>query len=98
MTFVICHFAKQKRLSFPSSTHVSHCLFDLVHCDLRDLFQFQLVKVTNTFLPLWMITLDVLGFTCLNLSQKHKLLLNSFLTWLKLNLVQKSSVLEVIMA
>ena len=30
----ICHFAKQKRLSFPNSSHVSHCLFDLVHCDL----------------------------------------------------------------
>ena len=30
----ICHLAKQKRLSFPSSTHVSNAIFDLVHCDL----------------------------------------------------------------
>ena len=63
-----------------------------------DPFQFPPLKVTNTFLPFWMITLDVLGFIYLNLSQKHKLLFNSFLTWLKLNLVQKSSVLEVTMA
>ena len=30
----ICHLAKQKSLSFPSSTHVSNAIFDLIHCDL----------------------------------------------------------------
>ena len=30
----ICHFAKQKRLSFPVSEHISASPFELVHCDL----------------------------------------------------------------
>ena len=30
----ICHFSKQKKLHFASSTHVSNKLFDLIHCDL----------------------------------------------------------------
>lgn len=30
----ICHLAKQKRLSFPSSIHVSNVVFYLKHCDL----------------------------------------------------------------
>ena len=30
----ICPVAKQKRLSFSSSTHVSDLPFDLIHCDL----------------------------------------------------------------
>ena len=30
----VCHFAKQKRLSFPSSIHVTTKPFELIHCDL----------------------------------------------------------------
>lgn len=30
----VCHFSKQKRLSFPQSTSVVHSIFDLIHCDI----------------------------------------------------------------
>ena len=30
----VCHFSKQKRLPFPSSSHVSAQPFELDHCDL----------------------------------------------------------------
>lgn len=30
----ICHYSKQKRLSFSPSTHVSNKSFELIHCDL----------------------------------------------------------------
>ena len=30
----ICHYSKQKRLPFSSSTHVSNKPFELIHCDL----------------------------------------------------------------
>ena len=39
----IYHFAKQKKLSFPTSEHVSIFPFDLVHCDLWGPF----FKATN---------------------------------------------------
>ena len=48
----ICHFAKRKRLSFPSSTHVSHCLFDLVHCDLWGPFSVPTIKGYKYFLTI----------------------------------------------
>ena len=30
----ICHYSKQERLPFSSSTHVSNKPFELIHCDL----------------------------------------------------------------
>ena len=48
----ICHFAKQKRLSFPISTHVSHCLFDLVHCELLGPFSVPTIEGYKYFLTI----------------------------------------------
>ena len=48
----ICHFAKQKRLSFPNSSHVSHCLFDLVHCDLWGPFSVPTIEGYKYFLTI----------------------------------------------
>ena len=95
----ICHFSKQKRLSFPTSQHVSHCVFDLVHCDLWGPFLAPTIEGYKFFLT---IKDDYSRYTwvyiCLNLSQKHQLLFNNFLSWLKLNSMPKLSVLEVTMA
>ena len=30
----ICHFSKQKKLSFPVSSSISSCCFDLIHMDI----------------------------------------------------------------
>jgi len=46
----ICHFSKQKRLSFPTSAHVSHCVFDLVHCDLWGPFSVPIIEGYKYFL------------------------------------------------
>ena len=48
----ICHFAKKKRLSFPISTHVSHCVFDLVHSDLWGPFSIPTIKGYKYFLTI----------------------------------------------
>ena len=48
----IFHFAKQKRLSFPISTHVSHCLFDLVHFDLWGPFSVPTIEGYKYFLTI----------------------------------------------
>ena len=48
----ICHFSKQKRLSFPTSQHVSHCVFDLVHCDLWGAFSIATIEGYKFFLTI----------------------------------------------
>ena len=48
----ICHFSKQKRLSFPTSHHVSHCVFDLVHCDLWGAFSIPTIEGYKFFLTI----------------------------------------------
>ena len=48
----ICHFAKQKRLSFPNSSHVSDCPFDLVHCDLWGPFSIPTIEGYRFFLTI----------------------------------------------
>ena len=48
----ICHFSKQKRLSFPTSHHVSHCVFDLVHCDLWGAISIATIEGYKFFLTI----------------------------------------------
>ena len=48
----ICHLAKQKRLSFPSSTHVSNAIFDLIHCDLWGPFSIPTIDGYKFFLTI----------------------------------------------
>ena len=56
-----------------------------------------LLKVTNTFLPLWMIFQDALGFIFLNLNQILRFYFQVLLKWLELNLIATLRPLEVIM-
>ena len=48
----ICHFFKQKRLSFPVSTHISKCVFDFVHCDLWGTFSIPTIECYKYFLTI----------------------------------------------
>ena len=48
----ICHFSKQKRLSFLVSTHFSKCVFDLVHCDLWGPFSVPAIEGYKYFLTI----------------------------------------------
>ena len=48
----ICPLAKQKRLPFPSSTHVSLECFDLIHCDLWGPFSTPTIDGCRYFLTI----------------------------------------------
>ena len=48
----VCHFSKQQRLPFSSSTHVSTQLFEVVHCDLWGLFATCTVDCFKYFLTI----------------------------------------------
>ncbi|XP_075674989.1 uncharacterized protein LOC142644217 [Castanea sativa] len=48
----VCHFAKQKRLSFPSSIHVTTAPFELIHCDLWGPFSIPTVDNYRFFLTI----------------------------------------------
>lgn len=45
----ICPLAKQIRLPFNTSTHISNECFDLIHCDLWDPFLFPPFMVVDSF-------------------------------------------------
>ena len=70
----VFHFAKQKRLSFPSSIHVTTKHFELIHCDLRGPFSTPTIDGYKFFLLLlWMILLDAHESICLNINLKLNL-------------------------
>ena len=48
----ICHFSKQKKLHFASSTHVSNKPFDLIHCDLWGPFATSTIDGFRFFLTI----------------------------------------------
>ena len=48
----VCHFSKEKRLPFPSSSHVSVQPFELVHCDLWGPFSTCTVEGFRYFLTI----------------------------------------------
>ena len=45
----VCHFVKQKRLSFPISTSKSKKCFDLIHVDIGDHIQYHQFMVINIY-------------------------------------------------
>ncbi|XP_075636697.1 uncharacterized protein LOC142608926 [Castanea sativa] len=51
-TFEICPLAKQKRLSFNKSSHISNNCFDLTHCDLWGLFSMSTIDNCKYFLTI----------------------------------------------
>ena len=88
----ICPIAKQKRLSFSASTHVSNQPLNwyMMICGVP--FLYLLLMVTSMSLPWLMIFLDVH-----KLNQNLKFFYHSFMLMLKLNLTKKSNALELIM-
>ena len=48
----VCHFSKQKRLSFPSSSHVTTKPFELIHCDLLGPFSVNTIDGYKYFLTI----------------------------------------------
>lgn len=59
----VCHKAKQKGLSFPSSNNLSPNAFDLVHIDTWGPFKSPPLMATNIFLLSLMTILEQLGYT-----------------------------------
>ena len=48
----VCHFSKQKRLSFPSNSHVTTKPFELIHCDLLGPFSVNTIDGYKYFLTI----------------------------------------------
>ena len=48
----ICPLAKQKKLHFPSSSHVSKACFDLIHCDIWGPFFVSTINGFKYFLTI----------------------------------------------
>ena len=48
----ICPLAKQKRLPFNTSSHISNECFDLIHCDLWELFSVSTIDGFRFFLTI----------------------------------------------
>lgn len=48
----ICPLAKQRKLSFPSSQHISQHIFDLVHCDVRGPMAISTTNSSKYFLTI----------------------------------------------
>ena len=67
--FDICHFAKQKKLLFPTCEYVSISPFDLVHCDLWGPF----FKTTNEGYKYFLTIVDDLSICTWVYLPKHKL-------------------------
>ena len=93
----ICHFSKQKKLPFASSTHVSNKPFDLIHCDLWGPFATSTIDGFRFFL-----TIDDFTRCTWVYLLKHKseiqLYLPQFASMVILSLIAKLNLLEVIMA
>ena len=51
-TYEICPLAKQKRLSFNKSSHISDNCFDLIHCDLWGPFSMSTIDSCKDFLTI----------------------------------------------
>ncbi|CAM8965547.1 unnamed protein product [Rhodiola kirilowii] len=47
-----CHFAKQSKLQFPSSTHLSENIFDMIHCDIWGPFNVPTMSGCKYFLTI----------------------------------------------
>ena len=93
----ICPLAKHKRFPFPFHNHVSKFPFDLIHCDIWCPYVVPTIAGHKYFLT---IVNDCTRSTWVYLMKsksKTRPLLQSFIPWLKLNLVNLLRSLGLIM-
>lgn len=88
---LVCPLAKQKKLPFPISTHISECPFELVHCDVWDPFSTHTIEGHNFFLTIvddctravWIYLLKCKSEVAVLIPQFFKLVKTQFNTKIK---------------
>jgi hypothetical protein len=82
----ICHFSRQKKLSFSLSTSHAKHPFDLVHLDLWDLTKHLHFINIDIFSLFWMILAGTFGLFFLNIKQKPNNVWRILLKWYRTNI------------